>query len=731
MSSINLVGVKTHNLKSIDVSFPMNRITAIAGVSGGGKSSLAYSTLYEICRGEFNSIETGTYNSPSYDIERFENPIPAVAIKQTNSNINPRSTLYSYLNISALIASSLQSDEVNIEPDLLKVNKPQLQCPSCDGLGAQLSVSRRKVTNPNASIQENPFRPWQNNRNDKHHRLLVEFCKQTSIPLDVPFDNLTDQDKKKLLFGSSDIKLEVSFKVNGKRRKRDIQYIGVMDFINDQLSSESKSDYNMARQFSDEQTCSVCFGSRINNAIYKNSFISNLSFVEFLSLPIDEILKRGSFKNASLAKLLQILSDISISGIGYLSLSRSIPSLSGGELQKLNFTRLLNSQITGILVIIDEISSQVHPSDFHMLLSGLKNITAQNNTVVIVEHNDSFIKYSDNVIFIGPEAGSRGGFIVPPSNYTQEIHTRDGEVHNHFITIESVSSNNVKDVNFNFPLNAITALVGKSGSGKSSVAKYIRDNIEGVVYISQDSIRGNIKSTVATLTSLNRKLVSYFSSEFKVPESTFSLKEGAPLTCSKCHGLGVIKIQRSFESDVELDCDKCNGELYSPDADLYKIDGYSIKDLFKMTFEELSHASIQCISTTCQRAVSLGLGHLSLSRKSRSLSGGELRRIKILINLPVRKSSDKILIIDEPAAGLDDDTAMKVMKFIRSFCSSFRFVLVIDHKPSVFGLSDYVIEIGPGSGHEGGRVVFEGTPSEYYETRHLPYLSSLNSNSKE
>lgn len=717
-NNIKLFNVRTNNLKSIDININKVNITSIVGVSGGGKSSLAYNSLYEKSKQEFNSIETGYLEIPYYDIEDCKNLIPAVAIKQKNNNTNPRSTLYTYLNLTSILSVLFYTKEILIDIDNLKINKPNLQCKRCDGLGLEYSVSENKVVNQNLSIKENPFLPWDNPSSNKEYNLLIKFCEENNISVELPFKDLTEIDRNKLLSSTDSKVFSISFSYQGKRRNRKLNYIGVLKEITDKLNSNIVSERKQAQKFCQSLLCTNCLGSRIEPSLYEGKKIYGFSFVEFLTLPISDLLLNISFNN----KLHSLLKGIEEVGLGYLALSRSIPSLSGGELQKLNLSKVCNSEITGILVVIDEISSQVHVSDYSLLFSKINDLKEKGNTVVLVEHNTYFIGKSDYVINVGPVAGSKGGFLL---DYKPEeieyIFNDSNEKEFDYIFFKGINKNNVVNENIKFPLKKVSCLVGKSGSGKTSIAKYLNDKYDDIIYISQEDIRGNINSTLASLTSINIKLAKFFSRNFDLPERFFSLVDSGDLVCKTCSGKGVIRVNRSFEDDINITCSECDGLLFSDLSEKYKFKGQSIRDLYNTELSEIEFFEDKSISKIIEDAKQLGLGHLKFNRKTVTLSGGEIKRVKLLSNLPVRNTNQKILIIDEPASGLDDNTARNVMDFICSIKRKFKSILVIDHKPIVFLSSDYIIEMGPDSGVKGGKVVFEGLPSLYYE-KHKKYL---------
>lgn len=723
--NIIINGVKTNNLKNLNINIETNKITAITGISGGGKSSLAYDTIHELCKREFLSIESGYYDNPLYEVEMYKNIIPSVSLKQKNSNINPRSTLYTYLNIPSLISGLLTSNELRNRKSIFKINKPQNQCPFCHGTRSEHSAHVEQIIINEKTIEENPFKPWISRENNKKHNLLLAYCNKKHIPIDIPFYKLSENQRYSLLNEDSLETYPISYIHLGKRRNRNLKFVGLLNEIKLGLSSDKKSIFESSVKYAKESNCSHCMGSGLNVELYKGVNLYGIPFLEFMTDNINSIYNRIKQNNIDSQPITRLLEQISRSGLSYLSLNRSIPSLSGGELQKLNFSKLCNSEITGILVVIDEISSQVHVSDYQMLYERIRSISTKGNTVILVEHNDYFVSRSDNIIILGPNAGETGGYIVenPPAYDIKKYSKTPSKFNkNDFFEIKKININNVKDLDLRIPLNSISILVGKSGSGKSSIAKYIDNNYNDVTYISQSLIKGNIMSTVSSLTGINKKISQFFSKHFNLDSNFFTLNKNSPIICQDCLGKGVIKINRSFEKDIEISCPTCDGLLFSDKCNEYSINGISIRDIYNFTFTELYKLDLPQISTVCENAISLGLGHLSLNRKTKTLSGGELKRIKILINLPIKNTKNKILIIDEPASGLDNNTASNVIGFIKRFSKEYKSIIIIDHKPIVFLSSDYVIEIGPGSGIDGGKIVYEGNPIHYYNNVYLRYL---------
>ncbi|MBA0165927.1 ATP-binding cassette domain-containing protein [Pectobacterium sp. CFBP8739] len=703
-------GIETHNLKNISVKIPVNKITVIYGRSGAGKSSLAFSSIYQLCKDEFDAIENGYLNEGDYKITHYDGLKPAVALPQRNTNNNPRSTIYSYLNIPQAL-SSLKIKSNSSIPDYhqLKLNKYENACPHCLGRGDVVQVDEGELINEHCRLDEKPFLCWRSGElSDYYNQLFLAYCQKNNINIASNFSSLSQEEKCIILYGESDEKITFKFKHKGKVKQRRACYKGVMLYANNNIGRNQSTS-----QYGKETTCPSCNGSRINPTLSRQDVIG-LSFEEFLLLPISALctVLENEFSEST---LFRVLSSINSVGLGYLNLSRSIPSLSGGELQKLMFSRLLTSNTTGVLVVIDEISSQINPLDYPDILSKIRKI-AEKNTVVLVEHSQYFIDHADKNIHIGKFAGSAGGEICEYEEIQPLKNRHDRNKISDFHHFETLNKNNVINQRVKFPKGGVTIFSGVSGSGKSSLAKAICDVTEST-YISQKLPTYTGRSSVASITELNKSIASYFVQKIKEKygkdvKDVFFLpsidKSGHGGRCKVCEGKGVIKYERGFEKDIYITCHECNGMLFDAHLDEVNIDvnGMNIIEVYNTELKDLlnyfNDPKIDHILVTLD---TLGLSHLKLNRKTQSLSGGEMRRIKLCEMLSRKRKSNKLLFIDEPAAGLDPETASKVLSFIYQKASLFGAIVVIEHRPEAEDYADFKVSIGPGSGEQGGQIL--------------------------
>ncbi|WP_081282985.1 excinuclease ABC subunit UvrA [Photobacterium damselae] len=369
MDSIKLTRVSTHNLKNIDVDIRKNSITSIYGRSGGGKSSLAFSTLYQLCRDEFDALENGYAETSEYYLHSYQGTIPTVAISQGYRNSNPRSTLYSYLNLPQIL-SMLSVDGYNIPKfNKLKLNRIENKCPRCNGYGYIQEMDSLSLIDFKKSISEKPFSLWRTGSfTDLYHQTLLAFCESENINTEIPLNQLSKTERNKILNAKSEKRLDITFKYQGSIRKRRVIFEGMLIF------ADSKKKYlKSKRDCVINLICPDCSDSKVNHQSYSSLKVHDIPMIDFLNKPFSYLsLKlQKTMKENALTVLLKSLCDI---GLGYLNFSRTMPSLSGGELQKLRFSRLLTSNISGVLFVIDEISSQLNQSDFPSIFGHLKRL---------------------------------------------------------------------------------------------------------------------------------------------------------------------------------------------------------------------------------------------------------------------------------------------------------------------------------------------------------------------
>lgn len=699
MNEIKLYGIDTHNLKHIDITIPKNAITVIYGRSGAGKSSLAFSSLYAVCVDEFDAIENGYNEVHQYKIEKYLGIIPAVSISQSIKNNNPRSTLYTYLNIPHILSSikcKLPNQILDFEQ--LKIGSIRNECNYCLGIGEITTLLKSDMVIECCRIIDNPFKLWRKgNLSDFYYQLLITFCKDNDISIDKKFNALSKEQQDLLLYGKSKNKISFKCRINKRLTTKRAYFVGIISF--------AKQTQKDLRDYSIREICPKCKGSRINETLQYEKIFSLFTMKDFLLMSFNDLLEYIKNKE-ELMDLFKVIKPIVEMGLGYLHFSRSIPSLSGGELQKLRFSRLLHSNISGILLVIDEISSQLNENDLPLILEKIKELSKR-NTVVLVEHSPFIIYNADHCIHIGPCAGSQGGYICSQESIRPISSSVQRNTITNWIMLKDLSKNNVISQNIIFPEKALTVIRGISGAGKSSLAKAIEQR-ENAIYISQKRTYFSSYSVLCHTLKLHLELAKFYANKLNLEEDEFLLHKKAG--CKTCGGIGVIKYERRFEKDLYVTCSSCDGKLFDETNEhIFKeVNGICLFDCYQKEIGSLLHYFPQKIklSKIISTLIELGLGHLQLNRKNRTLSGGEQRRIKLCEYFSRQTESNKILIIDEPIAGLDPETASKIAEFIYTKTKLFKAILVIEHRKEIIPYIDFEIGIGPYAGNNGGKIMY-------------------------
>ena len=718
---MKIIGIKTNNLKNIDIEISLGNIIGIFGPSGGGKSSLAYSTIYKLCYNTFQSIQNGFELDEKYIVKDFYDLIPAVGIRQLNLNTNPHSTIYSYLNFASFISSN---QNIDIEYSYLKLNNPLNECKKCKGLGVVYSIDKNLALNKKLAIKDIPFVAWQkkyNTGSSLYENLLIEFCQKYNIDIEKTIDKLSNKEKELLFYNDNNQDtFQIKYKSNNRYRNRKVVFLGYFKWLEIFLNSSKKSEYNFIKKFSSEQVCKYCNGSRIDKQRYTDIKIGKINFLDFLSNPIEEVIRhidKSKYRN-----IYNKLNNILSLGLGYLNLSRSIPTLSGGELQKLNLANLINSKMSNILIVIDEITAGLDINDYNKILSHIQKMKKSNNTIILIEHNKYFLSHCDILMKVGPKSGKEGGHLVEPILEKNDFYfTKKEIVFEDFIEIENININNIKNQSVKFPIKSITSIIGKSGSGKSSLAIFMENYLDNTIYISQKSLKGNVRSTLASVLEINKYIAKSFAKKYNKDYQFFLPNFDSEIVCKNCRGQGVVKYERGFEETITITCPECNGALFNEKSKQYIIDSISIYNIYNNTLDELSKiTNITNFNKFIKIVKDLSLEHLSLNRKTNTLSGGELKRVKLAKVLFNKNLKNKILIIDEPSAGLDKNASIKILNIINNFKKMTKSIIIIEHNPLIFFQTDFIIKIGPEAGINGGKVIFCNDVNKYFD-EHFGY----------
>ena len=743
--SIIIRGARENNLKNISIDIPKRRITVFTGVSGSGKSSLVFGTI----AAESQRLINETYPAfvqqfmPHYgqpDADQLENISAAIIVDQQRLGGNSRSTVATVTDAAQMLRvlfSRLAEPRLS-SPGLYSYNDPRGLCPECEGIGQIAAIDMTAVVDESKSLKEGALL-CRGFEIDSWWSSI--YYRSGFFDLDKPIRDYTPEERD-LLFNLDDgrkIKVE----------KSSFTYEGVIAKLRRSMGDKDpetmlphiRAEYD--RVFT-RKLCPSCRGARLNAAAL-GSLIAGRNIAEFSAMQVSELAQLvrtieapqvGPMLNA-LAMRLENLVTI---GLGYLSLDRESSTLSGGESQRVKMVRHLGSSLTDITYVFDEPSVGLHPHDVGRLAGLMQQLRDKGNTVLLVEHKPDMIAIADHVVDMGPLAGSKGGEVVYEGDFggllvsntltgnhirkhqpiKEKVRKPSGEA----LRIEHARLNNLKDVSVSIPRGTLVAVSGVAGSGKSSLIQgCMPAAYPETIIIDQNLARGSRRSNTATYTGILDNVRKAFAKANSVDVALFSANsKGA---CPDCNGLGVIYTDLAHLDPMVTVCENCDGKRFQAEVLELKLRGKSIADVYEMSVEDAVTFFIEpAIAKTLQGLVDVGLGYLTLGQPLSTLSGGERQRLKLAAELGKKGN---IYVLDEPTTGLHMNDVDALIGLFDRLVDTGSSVIVIEHNLDVIARADWVIDLGPGAGHEGGAVQFEGVPMDLAKGDTLTgrYLSKL------
>jgi excinuclease ABC subunit A len=660
-----------------------------------------------------------------------------------------------------------------LEPRIFSFNNPLGACPDCNGLGAKLEVSEELIVDPDKSILKGAILPMKNQEKDNiANSELEQTCKFYSIDMNKKFKELPRKQQEIVLYESPDV-LEFNTVTSSGNIKHDKKkYEGIISNFRRRYV-ETTSDWirTWIEGYMVQNECETCHGKRLNEQVL-NVKIDNKSIADFCEMPIDELkdylskltLSKEKTEIAKLAikEVLDRLSFLHNVGLGYLSLSRSADTLSGGEAQRIRLATQIGSKLTGVLYVLDEPSIGLHQRDNDRLIATMKEMRDLGNTLIVVEHDLDTMKASDYLVDIGPGAGIHGGEVVAagtplevmsnPNSLTGRylsgvdfipLPKKRSKGNGKKLTVVDATEHNLKNLTVDFPLGEIVVVSGVSGSGKSTLVNEVLfknlykalyktrgfvtgkcreikgiSNIDKIIQISQSPIGRTPRSNPATYTGVFDDIRDLFAATpdakirgYDKGRFSFNIKGGR---CEACWGDGVKRISMQFLPDVYVPCEECHGKRYNYETLEVKFKGKSISDVLDMTIEDAYSFfdSIPRIKTKLATLIDVGLGYIKLGQSSTTLSGGEAQRVKLAAELYKKITPGTLYIMDEPTTGLHSEDIKKLMNVIFKIRDAGGSIIIIEHNLDVIKLADYVIDLGPEGGELGGNIVSMGTPED-------------------
>ncbi|MFF4183709.1 ATP-binding cassette domain-containing protein [Streptomyces sp. NPDC001691] len=760
---IRVHGARVNNLKDVSIEIPKRRLTVFTGVSGSGKSSLVFDTIaaesQRLINETYSAFVQGfmpTLGRPEVDV--LDGLTTAITVDQQRMGGDPRSTVGTATDVNAMlrilfsrlgkphigspkafsfnVASISGAGAVTVRRGGQEVKERRSfsitggMCPRCEGRGAVSDIDLTQLYDAGKSLNEGAFTIPGYTGGGWNSRLYIE---SGFFDPDKPIAKFTKKELQDLLHREP-----TRMKIAGIN----MTYEGLIPRVTkSMLSKDTESMQPHVRAFVERAvtftTCPECQGTRLNEGA-RSSKIKRKNIADLCAMEIRDLAEWiRDLKEPSVAPLLTTLLETLDSfveiGLGYLSLDRPSGTLSGGEAQRVKMIRHLGSSLTDVTYVFDEPTIGLHPHDIQRMNDLLLRLRDKGNTVLVVEHKPETIAIADHVVDLGPGAGTGGGTVCFEGT-VEQLRTSGTITGRHFddraavkdtvreptgtLEIRGAKAHNLKDVDVDIPLGVLTVITGVAGSGKSSLVHGSIPAGEGVISVDQGAIRGSRRSNPATYTGLLDPIRKAFAKANDVKPALFSANsEGA---CPTCNGAGVVYTDLAMMAGVATTCEECDGKRFEASVLDYHLAGRDISEVLAMSVTEAEEffakgdAATPAAHRILTRLADVGLGYLSLGQPLTTLSGGERQRLKLATHMAEKGG---VYVLDEPTAGLHLADVEQLLGLLDRLVDSGKSVIVVEHHQAVMAHADWIIDLGPGAGHDGGRIVFEGTPAELVAAR--------------
>src|SRR5262245_40308486 len=759
---IRVQGARENNLKDISIEIPKRRLTVFTGVSGSGKSSLVFGTIAAESQRMINETYSAfvqgfmpTLARPEVDV--LEGLTTAIIVDQERMGANARSTVGTVTDANAMLrvlfsrlgkphigssnafsfnipsvraVGSITVEKANSKAEKVVFNRAGGMCPRCEGMGQVNDIDLSQLFDDSKSLSEGAItvpgytaEGW-----------AVKIFAAAGLDPDKPIKKYGKKELHTFLHHEP-----IKVKVAGVN----LTYEGLVPKIQkSMLSKDVDAMQPHIRSFVERAvtftTCPECDGTRLNEPA-RSSKIKGKSIADLCAIQINDLaewvhdLKEPSVAPL-LAKLGHTLESFVEIGLGYLSLDRPSGTLSGGEAQRTKMVRHLGSSLTDVTYVFDEPTIGLHPHDIQRMNDLLLRLRDKGNTVLVVEHKPEVIAIADHIIDLGPGAGTAGGDVVFEGTL-DELHSSGTLTGRHLsdraslkpsvrkasgvLKVRKANTHNLQNLNVDVPLGVLVVVTGVAGSGKSSLIHGSVSGRDGVVSIDQTAIRGSRRSNPATYTDLLEPIRKAFAKANNVKPALFSANsEGA---CPTCNGAGVIYTDLGMMAEVTTVCEECEGRRFQASVLEYRLGGLNIAEVLDLQvkdavgfFGDRGKAHIPPAHAILQRMADVGLGYLRLGQPLTTLSGGERQRLKLATHMG---EEGGVYVLDEPTIGLHLADLEQLLGLLDRLVDAGKSVIVIEHHQAVMAHADWIIDLGPGAGHDGGRIVFEGTPAELVAAR--------------